>query len=80
MTDEGGALAVRVGEPAALRDAAQLVERLNGLGHRARIATHAAETATVVVREGSYLSREEADRKGDAVRRLGLTAQVVQVR
>jgi cell division protein FtsN len=73
----GETLAVRVGGPVALRDAVRVGERLHALGHRARIATHAG---TFVVRHGSYLSREEADETGDALRRLGIAARIVEVR
>jgi hypothetical protein len=75
-----GPLSVRIGAPLPLRGAVSLAERLRGLGHAVRVASEPGDAATFVVRHGAYASRAEAGERGEALKRLGFTAQIVQVR
>jgi cell division protein FtsN len=75
-----GPLSVRVGQPLPLRGAVAVAEKLRALGHPVRVASEPGEVATFVVRHGAYASREQAGEKGEALKRLGLTTQIVQVR
>jgi polysaccharide biosynthesis transport protein len=75
-----GPTAVRVGAPLALRGAVALAERLRGLGHVVRLASQPDESPSFVIRHGNFASRAEAGEKGEALKRLGLTTQIIQVR
>jgi hypothetical protein len=75
-----GPLAVRVGAPLPLRGAVGVAERLRGFGHTVRVASQPGEVVTFTIRHGAFPSREEAGEKGEALKRLGLPAQIVQVR
>ena len=71
---------VRVGEPLPLRRAVELAERLRAGGHQVRVAAQPGEGAAFTVRHGSFPSKPEADARAEELGRLGVTAQVVQVR
>jgi len=70
---------VRVGEPLPLRRAVELAERLRAGGHQVRVAAQPGETR-ITVRHGSFPSKSEADARAEELGRLGITAQVVQVK
>ncbi|MBI1846977.1 MAG: SPOR domain-containing protein, partial [Candidatus Rokubacteria bacterium] len=76
----GEGLTVRVGDPAPLRIAVQLGERVRAKGHAVRLAAQSGEAVATVVRHGNFASRAEADAKADELARLGLPSHVVQVR
>jgi cell division protein FtsN len=80
LLGDDGPLSVRVGQPLPLRGAVAVGEKLRALGHPVRVASQPGEVATFVVRHGAYASREQAGEKGEALKRLGLTTQIVQVR
>ena len=71
---------VRVGEPLPLRRAVELAERLRAGGYQVRVAAQPGEGAAFTVRHGSFPSRSEAGARAEELGRLGVTAQVVQVR
>jgi len=71
---------VRVGEPLPLRRAVELAERLRAGGHQVRVAAQPGEGTAFTVRHGSFPSKPEADARAEELGRLGVTAQVVQVR
>ncbi|HEY3067277.1 MAG TPA: AAA family ATPase [Methylomirabilota bacterium] len=75
-----GGLAVRVGEPLALRPAVQLAERLRALGHKVRIAATPDAAVTYVIRHGNFAAREDAEATGAELMRLGLAHEIVRVR
>ena len=45
-----------------------------------RVASQHGEAVTFLIRHGAYPNREEAGEKGEALKRLGLAPQIVQVR
>jgi cell division protein FtsN/capsular polysaccharide biosynthesis protein len=76
----GDPLVVRVGDPAPLRGAVQLAERLRASGHTVRLATQPGDVTAIVVRHGHFASRSEAEGEAADIGRLGLGSHVVQVR
>jgi cell division septation protein DedD len=80
VVEDGGTSAVRVGTPRPLRDAVSVAERLRALGHPVRVASQPADPERFVVRHGTYSNREAASEKGEALKRLGFTPQIVRVR
>jgi len=70
---------VRVGEPLPLRRAVELAERLRAAGHQVRVAAQPGDTK-ITIRHGSFPSKPEADARAEELGRLGVTAQVTQVR
>ncbi|HEV8584865.1 MAG TPA: polysaccharide biosynthesis tyrosine autokinase [Methylomirabilota bacterium] len=74
-------LVLRVGPPLPLRGAVELAERVRAAGHQVRVAAQPGAAAALVVRHGSFASREEAEAARKALTALDLPAhQVVQVR
>jgi polysaccharide biosynthesis transport protein len=71
---------IRVGEPLPLRRAVELGERLRVSGHQVRVAPQPGEAVAFTIRHGTFASRREADARAGELGRLGLVAQVVQVR
>jgi hypothetical protein len=72
--------AIRLGEPLPLRGAVDLAERARGRGHGVRVAAQPGEAIAYVIRHGNFVSRAEAEAKSEALGRLGLAHQVIQVR
>jgi hypothetical protein len=72
--------AVRAGEPAPLRVAVQLAERLREKGHIVRVSAEAGEASQFMIRHGGFREREEAERKSRDLVQLGLPNQVVRVK
>jgi len=72
--------AVRAGEPAPLRVAVQMAERLREKGHIVRVSAEAGEAAQFMIRHGSFLEREEAEWKSRDLVQLGLLNRVVRVK
>ena len=70
---------VRVGEPLPLRRAVELAERLRAGGHQVRVAAQPGDTK-ITIRHGSFPSKPDADARAEELGRLGVTAQVIQVR
>jgi hypothetical protein len=73
-------VAVRVGTPAPLRGAVTLAGRVRALGHAVRVVSQPGEAASFVVRHGSYPNRQDASETGEALKRLGLSPQIVRLR
>lgn len=73
-------LSVQVGLPLPLRGAVQTAERLRASGHAVRIAVQPGEAVTFALRHGNFATRQEADKKGQELIRLGLGSQVVRVK
>jgi hypothetical protein len=72
---------VRVGTPLPLRGAVELAERVRAAGHQVRVAAQPGAASALVVRHGSFASREEAEARRTELGSLDLPApQVVQVR
>ncbi len=71
---------VRVGQPAPLRIAVQLAERLREKGHNVRVSAEAGDAVQFTIRHGSFLEREAAERKSRDLIQLGVPNQVVRVR
>jgi cell division septation protein DedD len=71
---------VRVGEPLPLRRAVELAERLRAGGHQVRVAAQPGEGTSFTVRHGRFASKSEAEARAEELGKLGVTAQVVQVR
>jgi hypothetical protein len=80
IVEDGGASAVRVGGPRPLRDAVGVAGRLRALGHPVRVASQPGDAEHFVVRHGTYPNRHAAGEKGEALKRLGFTPQIVRVR
>jgi capsular exopolysaccharide synthesis family protein len=76
----GETLSVRAGEPAPLRGAVQLAEKLRASGHQVRVAVQPGGAATLTIRHGNFASQEEADSRGRELARTGFPNQVVRVR
>jgi hypothetical protein len=72
--------AIRLSEPLALRGAVDLGERARALGHTVRVAAQPGEATAYMIRHGNFASRPEAEAKAEALGRLGLAHQVIQVR
>ncbi|MBI3506193.1 MAG: SPOR domain-containing protein [Proteobacteria bacterium] len=72
--------AVRVGEPARLRLAVQLAERVREKGHQVRVSARAGEALQITIRHGNFLDREEAERRSRDLAQLGLPNQVVRIK
>jgi Mrp family chromosome partitioning ATPase/uncharacterized protein involved in exopolysaccharide biosynthesis len=72
--------AVRVGEPAPLRLAVQLAERVREKGHQVRVSARAGAAAQITIRHGNFLDREEAERRSRDLAQLGLPNQVVRIK
>ncbi len=77
---ESEPLSVRVGAPLPLRGAVQMAERLRASGHQVRVSAQPGEAATFVIRHGNFATSDEAEAKGQELRRLGLATQVVRVK
>jgi len=71
---------VRVGEPLPLRRAVELAGRLRADGYQVRVAARPGDGTTFTILHGSFPSRPEADIRAEELGRLGVSAQVVQVR
>ena len=71
---------VRAAEPAALRSAVEVAEKLRAQGHQVRVAAQPGEASAYLIRHGNFASRTEAEAKAGELDRLGLTHQVIQVR
>jgi cell division septation protein DedD len=80
VVGDGQPRSVRVGEPMVLRGAVQLAERLRAKGYQVRIAVQPGEAVTFVIRHGNFVSRDEAEDKGEELTGLGLPNHVVRVR
>jgi hypothetical protein len=71
---------VRAAEPAPLRTAVEIAEKLRTAGHHVRVAAQPGEAVAYMIRHGNFASRTEAEAKAGELDRLGLTHQVIQVR
>jgi cell division septation protein DedD len=72
---------LRVGTQLPLRGAVELAERVRGAGHQVRIAAQPGEASALIIRHGTFASREAAEVKRRELGQLDLPAnQVVQVR
>jgi cell division protein FtsN len=71
---------VRAAEPAPLRTAVEVAEKLRASGHHVRVAAQPGEAPAYMIRHGNFASRTEAESKAGELDRLGLTHQVIQVR
>jgi polysaccharide biosynthesis transport protein len=71
---------VRIGDPAPLRLAVALAERVRAKGHVVRVAAQAGDAVQYVIRHGSFPDREAALRQSRDLAALGLANQVVQVK
>jgi len=72
--------AVRVGEPVPLRRAVELAERLRAGGYQIRVAAQPGEAVVFTIRHGSFTSKPEAETRAQELGRLGVPAQIIQVR
>jgi cell division septation protein DedD len=72
--------AARVGEPAPLRLAVQLAERLREKGHEVRVSAQAGDATQFTIRHGNFLDRAEAERRSRDIAQLGVPNQVVRIK
>lgn len=71
---------VRVGEPAPLRTAVQLAEKLRAAGHEVRVAVQPGEAFSLSIRHGNFASAEEARARSRDLVDKGLANRVVRVK
>jgi Mrp family chromosome partitioning ATPase/cell division protein FtsN len=71
---------IRVGEPAPLRVAVQMGERLRAKGFQVRVAAQSETISHYTIRHGSFATREEAEAKSQELTRNGLPNSVVQLK
>lgn len=80
IVGDGGDLSVRVGEPAPLRTAVQVAEKLRASGHKVRVAVQPGEALRLAIRHGNFASEEEARARGQDLARQGVWNRVVRVK
>jgi succinoglycan biosynthesis transport protein ExoP len=80
LVEGGSGPAVRVGEPAPLRGAVQLAEKLRAAGHRVRVAVQPGQATNLAIRHGNFASEEEARARSQELQRQGLPNRVVRVK
>ncbi|MBI4590848.1 MAG: AAA family ATPase [Candidatus Rokubacteria bacterium] len=80
IVGSGETLSIRVGEPAPLRTAVQVAERLRAGGHRVRVAVQPGEALNLAIRHGNFASEDEARARGRDLDRRGLPNRVVRVK
>jgi len=71
---------VRVGEALPLRIAVRTAERLRAAGHQPRVSAESPRGGWITLRHGNFTSKEEAEAVGREISRLGVVAEVVQIR
>ena len=76
----GDSPAIRLGEPAALPDAAEVAGRARALGYPVRVAAQPGQAIAYTLRHGNFGSRVDAEAQAEQLGRLGLSPQVIQVR
>jgi len=73
-------LSVRVGEPAALRAAVTMADKLKTSGLQVRLTAQSARISEITLRHGSFASRKEAEAISREIARLGLPNDVIRVK
>jgi hypothetical protein len=73
-------LAIRIGEPAPLRTAVQVAERLRALDYKVRVAVVPGEAPSLTIRHGNFASEEEARARSQDLVRQGLSNRIVRVK
>ncbi len=76
----GESLSIRVGEPAPLRTAVQVAEKLRAAGHKVRVAVQPGEALNLTIRHGNFASEDEARTRSQDLVRQGLENRVVRVK
>jgi len=76
----GESLSIRVGEPAPLRTAVQVAEKLRAAGHKVRVAVQPGEALNLTIRHGNFPSEEEASTRSQELARKGVSNRVVRVK
>ncbi|MBI2153169.1 MAG: SPOR domain-containing protein [Candidatus Rokubacteria bacterium] len=80
LVGSGDNLSIRVGEPAPLRSAVQVADKLRAAGHQVRVAVQPGEALNLAIRHGNFASEEEARARSQDLAGKGLSNRVVRVK